>query len=142
MTGPTDQTLPDMIAAAEQRGRQSAEVFETSRTDLEASLRRVIRERDSLAESAARASSQELRIYHLENTLRWIRMQAGLHYLGGAFEPEHMRSLCNLAADALHPEGRVKPLPDFEEAMAKAQEAAREWADQMSLMIEDEEEVP
>ena len=35
------------------------------------------------------------------NALLWIRTIAGMHYFGDAFNPEHMRALANLAADAL-----------------------------------------
>ena len=39
--------------------------------------------------------------YRCRNALLWIRTIAGMHYFGGAFDPEHMRSIANLAADAL-----------------------------------------
>lgn len=68
--------------------------------------------------------------YHLENTLKWIRLNAGLHYFGGAFDPEHMRRIANLATDAIAGEST---LPDFDEAMAESKEKAAEWADRMSI---------
>lgn len=55
------------------------------------------------------------RVHRLEETLRWIRLTAGLHYLGQAFDPEHMRAIANLAADAL--EGVKPELADFAESM-------------------------
>lgn len=75
--------------------------------------------------------------YRYANTLEWIRFLAGLHYMGDAFEPEHMRAIANMAADALNYE--FKPgsnefkddgrfLGDFEEATEKAKKLARKWA--------------
>ena len=61
------------------------------------------------------------------NALLWIRTIAGMHYFGDAFNPEHMRALANLAADALDLRG--KDIPDFEERMADAKRRAREMAD-------------
>lgn len=58
------------------------------------------------------------------NALVWVQHVAGLHYLGGAFDPEHMRDLANLAATAL----QDKDLPDYDEAMAKGRQKAAEWA--------------
>jgi hypothetical protein len=37
--------------------------------------------------------------YRYANALKWIRTVAGLHYFGGAFDPEHMRALANLAGN-------------------------------------------
>lgn len=48
---------------------------------------------------------------NLTNALEHIRIAALLHYVGGAFDPEHMRSICNIASDAL--DGKpIPPLPD------------------------------
>lgn len=58
------------------------------------------------------------------NALIWIRHVAGLHYFGGAFDPEHMRDLANMAAAAL----QGKDFPDYGEAMARGREKAAEWA--------------
>lgn len=58
------------------------------------------------------------------NALSWIRMIAAMHYIGGAFEPEHMRDLANVAANALD----GKDLPDFEESTAKARKKASKRA--------------
>jgi Ni,Fe-hydrogenase III component G len=66
-----------------------------------------------------------------ENALLWIRTVAGMHYFGGAFNPEHMRTLANLAADALD----GKELPDFEARMAAAKQDAREMADVLGLEL-------
>jgi hypothetical protein len=66
--------------------------------------------------------------YRYRNTLLWIRTIAGMHYFGGAFDPEHMRSITNMAANALG----GKDLPDCEEraraAMARAREMVGKWA--------------
>ena len=70
------------------------------------------------------------------NALKWIRHIAALHYMGGAFEPKHMRALANLAADALDPTIR-KALPDYEVRMAKARERAREMADRLGFEMVD-----
>lgn len=72
--------------------------------------------------------------YRYENALKWIRLITGLHYFGGAFEPEHMRSLANLAADALSGD---RDLPDFEEAQAKTQERARKMADRLQAVMDE-----
>jgi hypothetical protein len=72
--------------------------------------------------------------YRCLNALKWIRMIAGMHYFGGAFDPEHMRSLANVAANAI--DGR--DIPDFEESMEKAQERASKWAEELGLSLTDE----
>lgn len=58
------------------------------------------------------------------NALAWIRHVAGLHYLGGAFDPEHMRDLANMAAAAL----QGKDFPDYAQAMTEARMKADEFA--------------
>jgi hypothetical protein len=70
------------------------------------------------------AVSQEGEAARLRNALAWVRHVAGLHYLGGAFEPEHMRDLANLATAAL----QGKELPDYEEAMEEGRQKAEQWA--------------
>jgi hypothetical protein len=70
------------------------------------------------------------RAARMENALLWIRHLAGLHYLGDAFEPEHMRTLANIAADALGPpppdgEDVPRALPDFMEVQAEARVEAQ-----------------
>ena len=72
-----------------------------------------------------------------ENALKWIRLIAGMHYFGGAFEPEHMRGIANIAADALT--GK-RDLPDFDESMARSEKKARKWADQLQAMFDREED--
>lgn len=67
--------------------------------------------------------------YRLMNALKYIQMIAGMHYFGGAFEPEHMRGLANIAADAL---GGLKDLPDFEVMQEASQRRAQKWADRLS----------
>lgn len=52
-----------------------------------------------------------LTIENLTHALDHIRLGASLHYLGQAFEPEHMRAIANLAIDALNGE-TIPPLPD------------------------------
>jgi hypothetical protein len=70
----------------------------------------------------------------LRNALFWIHYIAGMHYIGQAFEPDHMRALSNLAADAL----AGKDLPDYEEAMKKARVAADHLME--DLLIDDDAE--
>lgn len=57
---------------------------------------------------------------NLRNGLDRIRLLAGIHYLGGAFMPEHMRDLANLAVDALN--GKEIPPIDYEGATQRALE--------------------
>jgi len=70
--------------------------------------------------------------YRYENALKWIRTVAGMHYWGGAFDPEHMRSIANIAGDALA--GR-RDLPDHDEAMAASQERAVERAAKLGFNL-------
>jgi hypothetical protein len=70
------------------------------------------------------------------NALMWVRHIAGLHYFGGAFEPEHMRDLANMAAAAL----QGKDFPDYAEAMARGREKAAEWAALFATMADDIEQ--
>jgi len=76
------------------------------------------------------------------NALIWVRHVAGLHYLGGAFDPEHMRDLANMATAAL----QGKDLPDYAESMARGREKAAEWAALFATWAdepdEDEDEAP
>ena len=72
----------------------------------------------------------------LANSLKWIRLTAGLHYFGGAFDPEHMRVLANMASDAL----AGKELPDFEDAMEESKRKASEWAHRLGIELTDAEE--
>lgn len=65
----------------------------------------------------------------LANALKWITHYATLHYMGGAFEPDHMRALANLALAALAGE----ELPDFEASMLKAREKGRELWEQLGF---------
>lgn len=67
----------------------------------------------------------QVRIAYLENALAWIRHTAGMHYMGAAFEPEHMRHLANMAADAILGE---REFPDIDGAYRQAQERAQEFA--------------
>jgi hypothetical protein len=67
------------------------------------------------------------------NALLWIRTIAGLHYFGGAFNPEHMRTLANLAADGLDLGG--KDIPDFEARMAEGKQRAGEMADALGFEL-------
>lgn len=76
------------------------------------------------------------RLYRQENALRWIRHLAGLHYLGGAFDPEHMRDLGNIAADAM--DIKRPQQPDFEDEMAGVRERMLEWAAKWSRLLADE----
>lgn len=65
------------------------------------------------------------------NALETIRRVAMLHYIGGAFEPEHMRTLVNIAADALEDRRIPEPL-DREEIQRKA----TEWAEEYGAWVE------
>lgn len=72
-----------------------------------------------------------LYVQNLENTLRWIRSLALTHYFGDAFDPEHMRSIANMAADALMEwqGGELKTMPDFDGCAEEAKLKAAEWAE-------------
>jgi hypothetical protein len=65
------------------------------------------------------------------NALLWIRTIAGMHNFGDAFNPEHMRTLANLAGDAL----AGKDIPDFDERMAEAKVRAQEMADALGIEL-------
>lgn len=67
-----------------------------------------------------------------KNALMWIRVIAGLHYVGGAFDPEHMRTIANMAVDAL--EG--KDLPDCEKSLAESREHAEKMAAEIGKLAE------
>lgn len=56
------------------------------------------------------------------NTLKWIAHVAAGHYMGGAFDPEHMKALADLAMTTLAGD----ELPDFDESMTAARERGRE----------------
>ena len=71
--------------------------------------------------------------WRYRNALLWIRTITGMHYFGGAFDPEHMRDLANLAADALD----GKDLPDCEDHIRAAQARAREMAARWSHLLVD-----
>ena len=75
--------------------------------------------------------------YRYRNALLWIRTMAGLHYFGDAFNPEHMRALASIAADALG----GKDLPDFEDRMAEGKQRAREMADALGIELLGEDEL-
>jgi hypothetical protein len=67
--------------------------------------------------------------YRYENALKWVRTIAGMHYFGQAFEPEHMRGIANIAANAL----AGKKIKDHDEAMATARAHALELAESLGL---------
>ena len=91
-------------------------------------------ERDDLADrelGAGRVHRDDLEeIDYLRNAFMWIHYITSMHYIGQAFDPDHMRALANLAADAL----AGKDLPSFAEATERAQERASEIID---MMLED-----
>lgn len=74
------------------------------------------------------------REYRLANALKWIRMVAGLHYFGEAFEPEHMRALGNIAADALD-DRNARNVKDYDQAMSEAKAEASKMAGEMGLEL-------
>jgi excisionase family DNA binding protein len=74
--------------------------------------------------------------YRYRNALLWIRVAAGMHYFGGAFDPEHMRAIANLAADALS----GKDIKDYESAMERSRAKARKWADRLGFELTGEED--
>lgn len=79
------------------------------------------------------------RAYEFENALKWIRQTALLHYMGGAFEPDHMRDIANVAAKVMN----GKELPDFDAAMVKARERADELYDRVFRpLLDPDEDVP
>lgn len=73
-----------------------------------------------------------------ENTLKWINHLATLHYLGDAFDPEHMRTLANMAADSLDMD--CESLPDYDNHMEEARESARKWAEKTYKIFESKDE--
>jgi hypothetical protein len=84
--------------------------------------------------SAAPKLPPDPAVYRYENALKWIRLITGLHYFGGAFEPEHMRQLANIAADAL---AGTRDLPDFEESQERSKRKASELAEAFGLSFTD-----
>lgn len=56
---------------------------------------------------------------NLTNALEHIRVAALLHWVGQAFDPEHMRAICNLATSALNGDP-IPALPDPEQVRARA----------------------
>ena len=55
----------------------------------------------------------------LRAALDHIRIAALLHYVGGGFDPEHMRGIATLAARALDGQ-TIEPLPDLEQLRQRA----------------------
>src|SRR5262245_9682638 len=94
-------------------------------------------------EPKTQESVWKMRTLQMENTLKWIRYQATLHYMGEAFMPEHMRHIANMAADALEwepwREGEKFLLPNFEETWHEAKERAAKEADELWKWIEESE---
>lgn len=80
-------------------------------------------ETETVLQEAVLAAMAEAERYR--GALLWIRLIAFGHYSGGAFDPEHMRDIANLAANVLN----GKELPDFEESAAKARKKAAKWAE-------------
>lgn len=137
-----DHTIPALAPRHEQFLRQfPADDPLIPARDASVVLDRLQREIQDLEQrlTVAHATNRQLR-----NALKWIRLQAGLHYMGAAFEPEHMRTLANLAADALTPEWlSEKVLPDFDKVMRKARKRGERMAEEMNLLaqrVNEEEE--
>ena len=80
------------------------------------------------------------RVGNLQNTLHWIHHLAAVHYIGGAFDPEHMRVIANMAAEALDPDG--KKLPDHIEAMKQAREEAERLSAKFRHWVDGDEDDP
>jgi hypothetical protein len=76
------------------------------------------------------------RVADLENALYWVRFQATLHHLGGAFDPIHMWALSSLASDALS----GIPLPDWNEAIERAQAAADKWVEKYADLVDEKDD--
>ena len=60
----------------------------------------------------------------LRDALYWVRMQAMVHYVGQAFEPQHMKEIVDLADNALD----GGPVPDYRQSVEEAQRRAKEMA--------------
>ncbi len=69
---------------------------------------------------------------NLLNALEQIRRIATLHYLGGAFDPDHMRTLANIAVDALN--GR--DIPPVAEPSDEMREACISMAEEYAKWVE------
>jgi hypothetical protein len=65
--------------------------------------------------------------YH--NALRWIRHISLIHYMGGAFEPEHMRDIADLAGQALNGK-KIERFPHLKELEQAVEEKARLWMEE------------
>ncbi len=104
-------------------------------TDADAEITRLTRVASLLKDQLSDALDRQ---DVLENALKWVRFRAGLHMLGGAFNPEHMRDLANLAADAIA--GRRPELPDLDEAWKSAQEEGTRLAAWFAEMEEGTED--
>lgn len=76
------------------------------------------------------------REYQFGNALKWIRQTALLHYMGGGFEPDHMRDIANVAAKVMN----GKELPDYDTAMIRARERADALYDRVFRPLLDPEE--
>jgi hypothetical protein len=75
-------------------------------------------------------------MYRYENTLKWISTVAFAHYLGGAFDPGHMRAIANMAADAL----AGKDLDDHDTVMEDARAKASGMAERLSRLFQGDDE--
>lgn len=73
----------------------------------------------SSGHSVKRAMSDRKR-RNMINALQRIRFIAAMHYMGGAFDPEHMRDLANIAADALAGKD-FAPMRDVEKIKKESQ---------------------
>jgi hypothetical protein len=115
------------------------DVPENNKALMIATVREVLAD-DPVAETAARLVETGARY---ENALLWIRHLATLHYLGDAFDPEHMRTLANIAANVLTEDARFRTddLPDFEQARDEARAEAERLSELFAIAI-DNTEVP
>lgn len=69
---------------------------------------------------------------YYNSALHWVRHVAGMHYIGDAFEPAHMRQLSNFATAVL----RGEPVADWHKAIEKAEV----WAKEMMEYFDQEED--
>lgn len=117
----------DVTAQNANKLRDLAHWFEVPTTPLPDSSDKTSGELRRIADELERnARREDGATRNLRNALEHIRLAASIHYLGQAFDPEHMRGVANLAARALEGED-VPPLPDPEDVRKNAAALAADW---------------